>query len=240
VSVSEVLVTGGTGLLGRRVVDRLRVAGYDTRVLSRSGRPGTIEGDLLTGAGLDGAVRNVGAVVHCTSNPSRKTRQTEIGGTQNLLRAAARADVPHVMYVSIVGVDRNPFSYYQAKLATERIIESSPMPWTILRATQFHEYLLRGVRLIERLPVTVAPKGVPLPTCRRRRSRRPARRARARSSHQARAGRGWSGGPDGGGARGCLLRGDRAAAEGLGASIARQDCPCLPRGRAGVSRKSIW
>jgi uncharacterized protein YbjT (DUF2867 family) len=82
----------------------------------------------------------VDAIVHCASDPS-KARQTEIGGTENLL-LAARADVPHVVYVSIVGVDRNPISYYQAKLAAERVIESSLLPWTILRATQFHEFLL--------------------------------------------------------------------------------------------------
>jgi uncharacterized protein YbjT (DUF2867 family) len=157
VRVSEVLVTGGTGLLGCRVVERLRAADRSVRVLSRSGRSEVIKGDLLTGAGLVGAVRGVDAIMHCASDPS-KARQTEIGGTENLLRAA-RADVPHVVYVSIVGVDRNPISYYQAKLAAERVIESSLVPWTILRATQFHEFLLGGVRLIERLPVAVTPKG---------------------------------------------------------------------------------
>ena len=60
-SVSEILVTGGTGSLGRRVVDRLRSAGRDVRVLSRSGRSGTVRADLLTGEGLDGVVEGIDA-----------------------------------------------------------------------------------------------------------------------------------------------------------------------------------
>ncbi len=158
--MNEVLVTGGTGSLGRRVVDRLRAAGRDVRVLSRGGRPDTIKGDLSTGAGLEEAVRGVDAIVHCASNPLRKMRQTDVGGTEHLLQAAARANVAHVVYISIVGVDRNPYyPYYRVKLDAERLIERSPVPWTILRATQFHEFVLRGMRLIQRLPVAVVPKG---------------------------------------------------------------------------------
>jgi nucleoside-diphosphate-sugar epimerase len=61
---TEILVTGGTGVLGRRVVDRLRAAGHGARVLSRSGREGTVRGDLLTGAGLEGAVDGIKTIVH--------------------------------------------------------------------------------------------------------------------------------------------------------------------------------
>jgi nucleoside-diphosphate-sugar epimerase len=84
-SVPEVLVTGGTGVLGRRVVECLSSAGIEAQVLSRSGRPGTIRGDLLTGAGLERAIYSVNAIVHCASNPYRKTRQTDVGGTEHLL-----------------------------------------------------------------------------------------------------------------------------------------------------------
>jgi len=160
VSASEVLVTGGTGSLGRRVVDRLRATGREVRVLSRSGRPGTIKGDLTTGAGLEEAVRGVDAIVHCASSPSRKMRQTDVGGTECLLQEVARDDVPHVVYISIVGIDRNPYyPYYRVKLDAERLIERSPVPWTILRATQFHEFVLRGIKFIQRLPVAVLPEG---------------------------------------------------------------------------------
>jgi uncharacterized protein YbjT (DUF2867 family) len=155
VDPKEILVTGGTGSLGRRVVDRLRVAGHKVRVLSRSGRPGTRRGDLSTGENLEAAVRGVSTIVHCATNPF-KTRQTDIGGTELLLQEAARTGVEHVVFISIVGVDRNPyFPYYRVKLDAESVVERSPVPWTILRATQFHELLLGAGRFLDRLPAVM-------------------------------------------------------------------------------------
>lgn len=135
--------------------------------MSRSGRPGTIKADLLTGEGIETAVRGVGVVVHCASYttannaPSpRKTRQADVGGTERLLRAAAEAGVEHVVFISIVGVERNPFFYYRAKLDAERVVERSPVPWTILRATQFHDFMLGMVRPLSRFPLAaLVPKG---------------------------------------------------------------------------------
>jgi uncharacterized protein YbjT (DUF2867 family) len=160
VSASEILVTGGTGSLGRLVVDRLRGPGYQVRTLSRSARgAGVVRGDLLTGEGLARALEGVDVLVHCASSP-RKPRQTDVEGTGRLLEAAGRARVSHVAFVSIVGVDRNlHLPYYRAKLEAERIVERSPVPWTILRATQFHEFVLKQIRLLERLPVMMAPRG---------------------------------------------------------------------------------
>jgi uncharacterized protein YbjT (DUF2867 family) len=156
----ETLVTGGTGVLGRRVVERLSAAGVETRVLSRGGRPGTIRGDLLTGEGLDGAVRGVDTVIHCASSPFRKSRQVDVEGTGRLLEAAAGAGVSHVVYISIVGIDRVPsYPYYRIKLETERVVEGSPVPHTILRATQFYDLVLMAIRALERLPVMPVPKG---------------------------------------------------------------------------------
>ena len=155
----EVLVTGGTGSLGHRVVDGLREAESEVRALSRSGRPGTVPGDLLSGAGLEQALDGVDAVVHCASSP-RKTRQTDVEGTERLLRAATRMGVSHIVFISIVGVDRNPyFPYYRMKLEVEKMVERSEVPWTILRATQFHEFALRMIQFLERLPVVPMPKG---------------------------------------------------------------------------------
>ena len=160
VDAPEILVTGGTGSLGRRVVDRLGAAGARARVLSHSGRAGTVRGDLLTGEGLEQAVDGVDTIVHCASSPT-KTRQVDVEGTRRLLRAAGRAGVSHLVFISVVGVDLNPhFPYYRMKLEVERIVERSPVPWTILRATQFHELLLRIIRFLERLPILMAPKGV--------------------------------------------------------------------------------
>jgi uncharacterized protein YbjT (DUF2867 family) len=158
-NASELLVTGGTGTLGTRVVARLRGAGRDVRILSRSRRPGTIRGDLTTGEGLEAAVEGIKTIVHCASSPIR-TRQVDVKGTERLLRVANRAGVSHLVFISIVGVDRNPyFPYYRMKLETERIVEQSSVPWTILRATQFHEFVLKQIRFLELSPVALLPKG---------------------------------------------------------------------------------
>ena len=160
VNASEILVTGGTGSLGHRVVNRLRGPGYEVRTLSRSARGvGVVRGDLRTGEGLAQALKGVGVLIHCASSPT-KTRQTDVEGTGHLLEAAGRAGVSHVVFISIVGVDRNPYlPYYRAKLEAERIVERAPMPWTILRATQFHEFVLKQIRLLERIPIMMAPRG---------------------------------------------------------------------------------
>ena len=157
-SAPQVLVTGGTGVLGRRVVERLGAAGIEARVFSRSGKPGTIRGDLLTGEGLEAAVEDVDIIIHCASSPFRKARQVDVEGTGRLLEAGA--GVSHLVYISIVGIDRAAsYPYYRIKLDTERVVESSPVPHTILRATQFYDLVLMALRFIDRLPVMPIPRG---------------------------------------------------------------------------------
>jgi uncharacterized protein YbjT (DUF2867 family) len=155
---TEVLVTGGTGVLGSRVTDCLHTRGYSVRVLSRRGSSGTVRGDLATGEGVEEAVAGVQTIVHCASSP-RKTHLVDVEGTERLLRAAEGSGVSHFLYISIVGIDRNPFPYYRAKLEAERLIEHSAIQWTILRATQFHPFVLRIVQLVDRGPLVVIPKG---------------------------------------------------------------------------------
>jgi uncharacterized protein YbjT (DUF2867 family) len=129
--------------------------------LSRGGRPGTIRGDLLTGEGLDRAVRGADTIIHCASSPFRKDRQVDVEGTRRLLGAAARAGVSHLVYVSIVGIDRaSSYPYYGIKLETEGVIEASPVPYTILRATQFYDLVLLAMRALDRLPVMPVPSGL--------------------------------------------------------------------------------
>ena len=157
----ELLVTGGTGVLGRRVVERIEAAGAGARVMSHSGRPGTVRGDLLTGEGLDAAVRGVETIVHCASSPYRQARRVDVEGTERLLEAAAGAGVSHLVYISIVGVDLAPsYPYYRVKLEAERAVEASPVPHTILRATQFYDLMLVAVRFLDRLPVLPVPAGL--------------------------------------------------------------------------------
>ncbi len=157
--MTTILVTGGTSGPGRPLVARLRAAGHDVRVLSRRPGSGHVVGDLATGAGLGAAVAGVDTVVHLATN-RRKDRHD----TGRLLAASRAAGVRHVVYLSIVGVDRIPYPYYVDKLATERAIEESGLPFTILRATQFHSFpgeLLRmlGGRLFPK-GLSVQPIGV--------------------------------------------------------------------------------
>jgi uncharacterized protein YbjT (DUF2867 family) len=145
-----ILVTGGTGALGTPTVALLKDAGHDIRVLSR--KPGPYMGDLTSGAGLAEAFAGVDTVLHlATSAGSKDTAQT-----RNAVNAARAAGVSHFIYISIVGVDAVPYPYYKSKLASERIIESSDLPFTILRATQFHSFIAMFIKLQRRLPVILA------------------------------------------------------------------------------------
>jgi uncharacterized protein YbjT (DUF2867 family) len=150
----EILVTGGTGTLGRELVEQLRSDGHKVRVLSRRLRPGsdTVVGDLTANTGLDAAVQGIDTIVHCATDG-----RTDLEATRNLLAAAERAGISHFVYISIVGVDRHPLFYYRTKFRVEQLVEASPVPWTIVRATQFHNLvhaLFRGQRW---LPVLFTP-----------------------------------------------------------------------------------
>lgn len=161
--MATILVTGGTGTLGRPLIDRLLDDGHDVRALSR--RPHTGTGrprlrsyavDLRDGTGLDEAVAGVDVIVHCATMPAGG--DAEAAG--RLIEAAKAAGVPHLLYISIVGVDRVPIGYYRTKLAVERLIEDSGLGWTVLRTTQFHDLVLRLVKAGARSPVVPVPAGV--------------------------------------------------------------------------------
>ena len=146
-------MTGGSGVLGGHVVSLLRARGDEVRVLSRRPGRGTHVGDLASGGGLAEALEGVDRVVHAATNSP--TGRTDLSQTENLLSAAR--DVAHLLYVSIVGIDRMPYAYYAHKLACEEAIEAGATPYTILRATQFHELLERGLRAAGRLPLAPVP-----------------------------------------------------------------------------------
>ena len=157
---SPILVVGGTGRLGRLVVARLVDAGCDVRVLARHerGTPSGVTfftGDLRSGAGLDPAVRSAAAVIHCATG-----NKGDAEATRNLVAAAAAAGCAHVVYVSIVGIDHiASWGYPKEKLESERIVTDSGLPWTILRVTQFYDYILSNVRRLAKLPVSPVPSG---------------------------------------------------------------------------------
>ncbi|MGW2487423.1 SDR family oxidoreductase [Streptomyces sp. NPDC001606] len=154
--MSTILVTGGTGTLGRCVTERLRTEGREVRVLSRHSEPYAV--DLQAGgSGLDAALAGVDTVVHCASNP----RGGDERAAEHLIAAARRAGVRHLVYISIVGVDRVPFGYYRTKHTVEQMIESSGLGWTVLRTTQFHDLLVTLFQGLTKPPVALLPAGVP-------------------------------------------------------------------------------
>ncbi|HTK09856.1 MAG TPA: NAD(P)H-binding protein [Ktedonobacteraceae bacterium] len=160
--MATILVTGGTGDLGREVVSRLLARHHTPRVLSRQSHPdlpeGTeiVTGDLTSGSGLSAAVAGVDTIIHCASFP-QGAQATDIGGTRLLVQAAHAAGSPHIIYVSIVGVDRATSGYYQAKYAAETIIAQSQLPWSIVRATQFHLFALRLIQSLGADTLNVIP-----------------------------------------------------------------------------------
>ena len=161
--MTTVLVTGGTGNLGQHVVRQLRATDWQVRLASRQTRPddaapgcawATV--DYRTRAGLDDALTGTDVVIHCASGSTRGEAETMAA----LLSSGKRAGLGHLIYISIVGVDKLPMSYYRAKLAAERALIASGVPWTILRTTQFHDLALTLVKGMCRLPVGMTPKGV--------------------------------------------------------------------------------
>ena len=165
---SPILVTGGTGTLGRLVVPRLRDAGCDVRVLSRRNHKSGdgiefVTGDLATGEGVEAAVDGIETIVHLAGSAKGDEDKA-----RNLVQAASRAGAPHLVYISVVGADRIPvvsgvdramFGYFASKRAAEKVIEDSRLPWTTLRATQFHDLMLMVAQALAKLPVVPVPAG---------------------------------------------------------------------------------
>ena len=165
---STILVTGGTGTLGSHLVPRLRDAGHDIRVLSRHSHVSGdgveyVTGDLLKGEGIEPAVDGAGIIVHCAG-----VNKGDDEATRNLVQAASRAGAQHLVYISVIGADRIPvvsgidrtmFGYFGSKLAAERVVADSGLPWTTLRATQFHELFLTVAQQMAKLPLMPVPAG---------------------------------------------------------------------------------
>jgi uncharacterized protein YbjT (DUF2867 family) len=156
----DVLVTGGTGRLGRRVVELLQGGEHRVRQMSRRGTgPEGVRVDLATGRDLGTALAGAEVVVHAASDPRGDPWQVDVAGTRRLVQAVDRARLRHLVYVSIVGVDRVPYGYYRAKFAAEQVLLASGLPVTLLRITQFHDFVDDLLAAARRGPVLPVPMG---------------------------------------------------------------------------------
>lgn len=166
----RIAVAGGTGVVGRHVVEAVEARGDQAVVLSRGAGV-----DIVAGTGLDAALAGVDAVVD-TANIETLSASAAASfferATGNLAAAAERAGVRHLVVLSIVGIDRMPYDYYAGKVAQERVAEASRVPWTILRATQFHEFAGQMFARGRLGPLHVAPRARVQPVAAREVGRR--------------------------------------------------------------------
>src|SRR5687768_5585687 len=156
----DVLVTGGTGRLGQRLIGPLQGAGHSVKQMSRRGTgPGGVRGDLATGRDLRTAVAGAEVIVHAATDPRGDPWQVDVAGTRRLVEAVDRERLRHLVYVSIVGVDRIPYGYYRAKFAAEQVLLASGLPVTLLRVTHFHDAIDLLLDSAKRGPVLPVPMG---------------------------------------------------------------------------------
>ncbi|WP_112245765.1 SDR family oxidoreductase [Kribbella monticola] len=153
-----ILVTGGTGTLGKLVLPQLKAAGYDVRVLSRRGGVNSdgiehLQGDLVKGEGL--VLDGVDIVMHLAGGA-----KGDAVAAGNLARAASAAGVRHLVHISVIGADKMPIGYFREKLGAEQAVRQSGVPWTILRAAQFNSLTYTVVKKMAGLPIVPLPGGL--------------------------------------------------------------------------------
>lgn len=155
-----ILVTGGTGTLGRHVVPLLHEAGREVRVLSRHARepePGLqyVVGDLLAGTGIEAATDGIETVLHLAGGPKGDDR-----AAQALMQVAEQAGVRHTVLISVIASDAIPLGYFRAKAGAERAVAESGVPHSILRAGQFHDLTFTVAQKMASMPIVPAPGGL--------------------------------------------------------------------------------
>ena len=170
--MNKILIIGGSGVLGSAVVHTLQTERIDFLTGSRNQLKkdsySTVNQsidipwmhvDLVMGEGLSEALIGVDTVLHLASAPGKIGRDYfETVTTRNLLKTLKQSDVKHLIYSSIVGVDTIQYSYYRAKREAEILIQESTIPYTILRATQFHDLVDFAISKLMSLPIGFIPK----------------------------------------------------------------------------------
>lgn len=157
----KIAVAGGTGTVGRHVVDQARARGHEVVVLSRARGV-----DLVAGSGVVDALDGVDVVIDVASQTiqdSEGSRAFFGAVTRHLLEAETKVRVPHHVALSVVGIDKAPEGYYAGKVLQEELIRDSDVPWTVLRATQFHEFASQIYGAIKVGPFVLVPKMVSEP-----------------------------------------------------------------------------
>lgn len=152
----RIVVIGGAGTAGKAVVKSSQEQGHEVLAVSR--RTGV---DVIARTGLADAVTGADAVIDVSSVVTLSARRASAFfsvSSSNILAAAEGAGVPHVVRLSIIGVDRNPHGFYAGQRAMEQIYEASSVPTTILRAAQFHEFAAQTLARASVGPVTLAPR----------------------------------------------------------------------------------
>lgn len=149
--MNRILVTGGTGHLGQKVVNSLlskeqKINILSTKILSSDNKNITYHtGNLAENTGLKEATNDIDIIIHCASNP-RNFQGADIEGTENLLKVVDNSKIKHLVYISIVGIDKSEYPYYKAKLQVENLLSKSQLPYTIVRTTQFHNFVLNMIQ----------------------------------------------------------------------------------------------
>ena len=156
----NILITGGTGLLGRQVLPLLHGHAHRVRVLSRSAAPlpagvEHVAQDLGSTDGLTEALAGMDTVLHLAGGASGDDQTT-----QHLVAAAEQQRVSHLVQISVVGADAMPIGYFGMKARAEQIVTTSAVPHTIVRVAQVNDLLLRAVRAMVKVPVVPAPRGL--------------------------------------------------------------------------------
>jgi uncharacterized protein YbjT (DUF2867 family) len=151
----KIAIAGGTGTVGRHVTELVGRRGHESVVLARS--TGV---DLQSGAGLAGALAGVDVVIDVVSIATLSAAASSrfFGATStNLLRAEASSGVRHHVSLSIVNASRVSAGYYAGKTVQENIVTAGSVPWTMLRATQFHEFAVQTLQRSSRAGLAVVP-----------------------------------------------------------------------------------
>lgn len=140
----NVLITGSTGHLGTALIDRLRETEYHVKLTSRR-KPEAgasyewVYSDLLSGEGLEEAVKGVDVVIHAATSPVKNSKLIDVDGLKRFLDKLEH--IKHFIYPSIVGINEIPYKYYRHKVEAEELLQQSNVPYSIVRATQFHSFV---------------------------------------------------------------------------------------------------